>query len=335
MKMKKKLVFLLSAMMILLLTACGSKSGSYDSEDDSPTAKKGAPKQNRVLIVYYSYSGTTKSVAQSLQKKNSGDLYEIKPDKAYPSDIYETSDRAKQERDSGKLPKLTGKLPDVSNYDLILVGGPVWSGAVATPVMSFLDQMDFKGKAVAGFWTDSGDPGEYAANFDDQVNHATVHKGLGLSNVSSYKAEKLSQTLDSWLKGLTATKGSAKGESTAKEENNKITITVGDRKINAELNNSKAAQEFKHSLPTTVSMKRMGGHEYYGSLEKPLKKTEDIQTGYTVGDLAFWTPGNLFAVYFNKPDEQPTGLMILGKITSKLSVFDTMNDSVEMKIELD
>ena len=51
-------------------------------------------------------------------------------------------------------------------------------------------------------------------------------------------------------------------------------------------------------LPVTLSMTRMGEHEYYGALEQALTHTEDLQTGYAVGDLAFWTPGDLLAFYF-------------------------------------
>lgn len=58
-----------------------------------------------------------------------------------------------------------------------------------------------------------------------------------------------------------------------------------------------------------------------------------MQTGYTVGDLAFWTPGDLFAVYFDEPDDDPEGLMILGHIISDMSVFDDMAGFVEMHID--
>jgi hypothetical protein len=57
-------------------------------------------------------------------------------------------------------------------------------------------------------------------------------------------------------------------------------------------------------------------------LKNPLNVEENLQVGYEVGDLAFWTPGDLFAVYFDEPEKAPSGLMILGKITSDLSVFD-------------
>lgn len=81
-------------------------------------------------------------------------------------------------------------------------------------------------------------------------------------------------------------------------------------------------------------MTRMGEHEYYGSLETPLTHTEDLQTGYEVGDLAFWTPGDLLALYFDKPEDAPEGLMILGHITSDLSVFGQFGSHEDVRIEL-
>ncbi|WP_172460130.1 cyclophilin-like fold protein [Priestia endophytica] len=326
--MKKTLALLISAIIIFTLTACGNNNNR--PENSSTPAEKTDSETPNVLIVYYSYSDTTEGIAQRLQEKTGGDLYKIEVVDQYPSDIYETSDRAEQERDSGNLPELAGKLPDMSDYDVILVGGPVWTSTVATPVMSFLKQVDFGGKEVAGFWTDSGNPGNYAADFEEQVEGAALHEGLGLSSVSSYGEDELNQELDAWL----ATIGNVPETESITGEKNNITITVGDNEITAELNDSKAAQEFKNSLPTTVSMTRMDEHEYYGSLKKPLTKTEDLQTGYEIGDLAFWTPGDLFAVYFDEPEEAPSGLMILGKITSDMSVFDTMDGSVEMQIEV-
>lgn len=79
---------------------------------------------------------------------------------------------------------------------------------------------------------------------------------------------------------------------------------------------SEAAREFAAMLPIMVSTTRMGEHEYYGSLQIPLTHTDTLQTGYKVGDLAFWTPGDLFAVYFDEPEEAPERLVILGHITS-------------------
>jgi flavodoxin len=326
--MKRAFGLLTSALMIFTLAACGTNN--HNSENSSTPEEEPNTETTNVLVVSYSYSGTTEAIAKRLQEKTGGDLYNIGLVNPYPSDIIETNDQAEQERESRNLPELAGELPDVSAYDVILVGGPVWTSTVATPVMSFLEQVDFKGKEVAGFWTDTGNPGNYARDFEAQVEGATLHEGLGISNVSSYGEDELNQELHSWLTtiGILPETEAISGEKT------NITITVGDTEMTAVLNDSKAAQEFKNSLPTTVSMTRMGEHEYYGSLETPLTETENLQTGYEIGDLAFWTPGDLFAVYFDEPEEAPSGLMILGNITSDMSIFDNLDSNVEMQIKI-
>ena len=114
-----------------------------------------------------------------------------------------------------------------------------------------------------------------------------------------------------------------------------ITLEIGGQIITAELNDTPAAQEFARSLPITVSMTRMGEHEYYGALEAPLSEQGNtLQTGYTVGDLAFWTPGDLFAFYFDEPETPPEGLMILGHITSDLAVFSDLGGRESVRISL-
>lgn len=335
----KKTGIILSLLLAfcLMLTGCSAPVNQTDSNDSIPsdtpdstveqTPIQTPEASSNVLIVYYSYSGVTEGIAQTLQEKTGGNLYEIEVVDPYPDNSQETSDRAAEERESGNLPALQGELPVLDGYDVILVGGPVWTSTLATPVMSYLEQTDFSGKTVAPFWTDAGNPGNYAADFPAQVQNGETTEGLGLSHVSSYEAAELEQELDNWLSSI----GLAESVESAASE---ISITVGDTVIFAQLNDSEAAREFAEALPVTVPMTRMGEHEYYGSLDTPLTHTEDLQTGYTVGDLAFWTPGDLFAVYFDEPDEAPEGLMILGRITSNMEVFDDMAGSVEMQIEL-
>ena len=61
---------------------------------------------------------------------------------------------------------------------------------------------------------------------------------------------------------------------------------------------------------------------------------EDVRSQIRNGDLAFWTPGDLFAMYFDEPEDDPEGLMILGRITTDLSVFDNLGSPEEVSVEL-
>jgi len=107
----------------------------------------------KVLIPYYSLTRNTKGIAEKIQEKTGGDLYEIKTVKTYPSEYIALTEEAKRELQSDDLPALKKSLPDMSSYDLILIGSPVWWYTVSTPVMSFLRQVDFAGKKVSAFCT--------------------------------------------------------------------------------------------------------------------------------------------------------------------------------------
>lgn len=177
------------------------------TEEESSSAEVLEPRadneqENNTLVVFYSYSGTTAGVAELLQEKTGADIYEITVADPYPSNSSETSDRAATERESGNLPVLSGELPSIEDYETILIGGPVWTHTVSTPIMSYLDQVDFQGKKVAPFWTDAGTPGDYETDFSGQVQNGEVQKGLGLSNVSSYDEDELSIILEDWLDNL-------------------------------------------------------------------------------------------------------------------------------------
>ena len=101
----------------------------------------------RVLVVYYSLSGHTREIAEKIKALTGGDIYEIKTAEEIKTTpwFYLTLRRQIKEKN---YPALAGELPDLSRYDIIFVGAPVWWYTVATPALSFLQQVDFKGKKV-------------------------------------------------------------------------------------------------------------------------------------------------------------------------------------------
>lgn len=77
----------------------------------------------KTMIVYYSWSGRTAALAHQLQQLTQANTYELKvPAGTFSQDMYETSDLAKAQRRTGKLPAFTQPLPDLAGYDLILIG---------------------------------------------------------------------------------------------------------------------------------------------------------------------------------------------------------------------
>ena len=115
-----------------------------------------AAEPGKILIVCYSYSGNTRAVAEQIQKATGGELFEIKPAKAYPADYNACVEQAKKECADGFKPQLAGALPDLSKYDVGFVGTPNWWGTMAPPVLSILTVGNLAGKTVIPFVTHGG-----------------------------------------------------------------------------------------------------------------------------------------------------------------------------------
>ena len=195
----------LSRRNLLKVTAAGLLAGAaipllpYLGSTHSNASGTG---RTKMLIIYYSLTGNTKSIAEQVRKKTGGDVFEIETVKTYPAEYSALTEEAKRELQTGDLPALKKNPPDMSSYDLILVGSPVWWYTVSTPVMSFLRQADFAGKKVSAFCTHEGGIGKFFPDFKEQAKNAVVLEGLDLYNVRQARRGEFDKALDSWLSKL-------------------------------------------------------------------------------------------------------------------------------------
>ncbi|AIF50307.1 flavodoxin [Pelosinus sp. UFO1] len=113
-------------------------------------------KDKKILIAYFSHTRNTKAFAEGIQKEIGGDLFEIEPQDAYPQDHEAVVQQAKGEVNSGYTPKLKNKALDISSYDVIFIGTPIWWYTVAPPVRTFLTEYDLSGKTIIPFSTHKG-----------------------------------------------------------------------------------------------------------------------------------------------------------------------------------
>ena len=110
----------------------------------------------RILIVYYSWSGNTKAMADEIKSIVGGDLFEIIPANPYPDDYHLCLESAKNEINNNIRPKIIGEVKDFQKYDIIFVGTPNWYGTIAPPVVTFLTNYNFSNKTVVPFCTHGG-----------------------------------------------------------------------------------------------------------------------------------------------------------------------------------
>jgi len=151
-----------------------------------------ASPSKKILVVYFSHSGNTKEIANQIKELTGGDIFEIQPAKAYPSDYQACVDQAKKEINANYKPALKTKLKSISSYDIIFVGSPCWWSTVAPPVATFLSSYDFTGKTIVPFMTHEGSRmGRSVSDIKKLCPKAKVLEGLPVrgSNVKEAKSE--------------------------------------------------------------------------------------------------------------------------------------------------
>ncbi len=148
----KKLTLCLLA-LALLLGVCGAA---------------GAEEGSRILVVYFSATGTTRAVAELAAAALDADLYEIVPEQPYTAaDLaYYTGGRCDREQDDPDVrPAIASPDIDPAAYDTVLIGYPIWHGQAPRIISTFLERYDFSGKTLAAFCTSqSSGLGRSAAN---------------------------------------------------------------------------------------------------------------------------------------------------------------------------
>lgn len=154
-------------------------------------------------VIYYSQTGQTRKVAERIAAKTGADLLEVVPERTYDDDMWKAADEAMEELESGNLPKIKS-LPDLSGYDMVLIGGPVWGMTISNPLLAFFRSTDLAGKNVSGFWTFYDHDEKYNRTMKKEAEGAHVIKGLPLPRKITENTAKLDASIDKWLSRLQA-----------------------------------------------------------------------------------------------------------------------------------
>lgn len=156
----------------------------------------------KILVAYYSATGSTKKVAKEIAKNLNADLFEIEPVDAYTSDDLDWSDnnsRVSKEHNDESLRDVKLKNTKVSNwknYDTVLIGYPIWWGIAAWPVNNFVKDNTFTGKTVIPFCTSvSSELGQSGELLEEMAKGGDFKKGMRFS--SSASTEEIKEWTDS------------------------------------------------------------------------------------------------------------------------------------------
>ena len=159
--MKKVLIVICC---LLMVTGCTNNSKSSNSS-------KKVKENNDSVVLYFSATGTTKSIAERIASQSDSDIIEIIPKEKYKDDDlnYNSDCRANREqKDSNARPEIENTI-DITKYDTIYLGYPIWWGTNPKIILTLLDTYDFTGKTIIPFCT-SGSTG-ISGSVDDLRNY--------------------------------------------------------------------------------------------------------------------------------------------------------------------
>lgn len=134
---------------------------------------------NKILVVFYSFSNGTKRLAEEIAKQTGGDIRELIPEKPYVFNYNTATKEVRNEVERGYCPELLSGKESVDSYDYIFLGTPNWFKTFAPPILSFLRNVDLKGKTIIPFCTHGGGGfGQIEINIAKECPKSTILPGF-------------------------------------------------------------------------------------------------------------------------------------------------------------
>ena len=233
--MKKVFALVLTLCMVLSLAACGTQESapssqasstpvqpesstqpeessqpeqpppSIESSESSVTepesTEESTPEETggKTLVAYFSCTGTTKGVAETIATTLGADTYEIVPEQPYTDADLNYSDSSSrstmEQNDDSCRPAITGSVENMDQYDVVFIGYPIWWGQAPKIIYTFMESYDFSGKTIVPFCTSaSSGVGSSATNLHGSASDSA--NWLDGTRLSS------GDDIGSWLNGL-------------------------------------------------------------------------------------------------------------------------------------
>lgn len=164
--------------------AAGAANEGTAGTEDAPEAN------GSILVAYFSHTGNTREVAELIAGYTGGDLAEIKRAEEY-GDLQE---EAEVEIQDGVHPEITVSVSNVTDYETIFVGYPIWWDEAPAMIATFLAENDFSGKTIVPFCTSASDDiGNSLYIFSELCPDAEIAEGLTANNLDD---------IEPWIQGL-------------------------------------------------------------------------------------------------------------------------------------
>lgn len=337
-----------------LLAACGSegRAAATDAAAPAVNAAPAAPLAHsggQTLIVYFSRygntaypanidasasasvllrggerRGTTEELARLIREQTGGRLQLIRTVQPYPDAFNGVVDLNHREMAEKHLPPLQADDLDMSRYDTVFIGYPVWANTIPQAVAAWLQSHDLSGKTVVPFCTHDGYRSGRSYSDIARLSQTKVLPGLALEVRELTDAGRAQSSVTSWLQQLELPR--------AQQQSSAASVSVGGQQFSAVWGDSPLAQEIRSMLPLSIAMYNYGGRELYGPLpvRPQLADSTEGSLRFQNGDITYCPQNNTLAIFYSK-QEQQLGMRVIrvGRVSSGLEPFERLDGGTE------
>jgi len=208
-------VILTAALALFLATGCNGQSNNAETrQGTSPQNKQTSKNQSNMsksIVIFFSHAGdnyavgnievgNTKIVADYISEITGAAQYEIVTHKYDGMAYTPLINLAKEEANHGELPPYEGTAPDLSQYDTVFIGGPVWWGTYPQVMFTLFRDINLDGKTVIPFTTHEGSG--LASCASDVRKAFPKAKVTGEFSIYGHEVRSGRANVEKWLKGL-------------------------------------------------------------------------------------------------------------------------------------
>ena len=277
--MKKTFFLIITLMIAIFSTSCISIFAQAESVPETNS-------DNKILVIYFSATGTTRGVAEKIMNLTGADIREIVPVQPYTSEDLNYHDRttraSAEQNDPGVRPEIEEEI-SLEGYSTVYLGYPIWWGQAPRILSTFVESHDFTGITVIPFCTSgSSDIGQS----DD-----TLAKQAGTGN---------------WLQGRRFPGGAAEddiqawiSETGGAEMDGMLHLHINDAEVSIAWEDNESVGALKELVaggPVSINMSMYGGFEQVGPIGTSLV-SNDVQTVTQPGDIVLYASSQIVIFY--------------------------------------
>lgn len=182
-------------MVLLTILSCSA------TENDVPQLASASDgtlfNGKKVLVAYFSWGGTTRRMAETIENVTKGDIFEIEPVVPYPTAYTSCTEVALEEKNNNARPEIKNRVENWADYDIVFIGCPVWWWTTPMIIHTFAESYDFEGKTVVPFCT-------YAATYRDETLQAIVDMTPEAEHLEGLGTTGSTSGVEAWVNRISA-----------------------------------------------------------------------------------------------------------------------------------